>query len=547
MSSEPPPLQEASDMDISGPSLQGLSISDPIDSPPSDSASTSNGASNGNADVNVHTQQRQPSTDKPYHSKRPHKKSRAGCKNCKARKVKCDEARPACRSCKLRRVECVYPPPPPPATTSYSVPSTPPKSSGSMSQSPEPSSSFASKSTALTPSSWSSRGPSPIFTDEDAKANANANIGLVSEPLFHPGSIDTVDMRLLWFYTTATATSFSVDAGGHTPVEDILKVRMVQIAFETPFLMDSLFALSSLHLQSLKQDYDPGRALAYRVRSFAGYRKAVEEAKPEDFPALVANSLFLTALSSQVFRDDDSKELYIIDWMIVWRGIGLITELMGHERLFAAGLADLFYRPPINLDEAAAAIPNHLLFMVSSIKPDDVDYPDIDTYYETLKYLGSLYYNLKKGLGSIMNLRIITWFTFLPREFVQLGRERRPRALIIIAHYVAFIKIVQNVWWMDGVGDRSLADICNYLSAEWQHLLLVPQMARHVQGELPIARIILGNPDWKSPQPTSAWVDGNYPIALMDDAGRRIKWMPDEKKLVLLDPRAPDSPPQWNT
>lgn len=27
-------------------------------------------------------------SDRPYHSKRPHKKSRAGCKQCKTRKVK---------------------------------------------------------------------------------------------------------------------------------------------------------------------------------------------------------------------------------------------------------------------------------------------------------------------------------------------------------------------------------------------------------------------------------------------------------------------------
>ena len=48
-------------------------------------------------------------TPRAFHSKRPHKKSRSGCIECKRRKVKCNEARPACRSCVLRKSTCRYP------------------------------------------------------------------------------------------------------------------------------------------------------------------------------------------------------------------------------------------------------------------------------------------------------------------------------------------------------------------------------------------------------------------------------------------------------
>lgn len=321
---------------------------------------------------------------------------------------------------------------------------------------------------------------------------------------------------------------------------------MVQFAFETPFLMDSLFALSCLHLQSLDQDCDQNRALAYRARSFEGYRKAVEEAKPETFPALIANSLFLTALSSQVFREDESKELYIIDWMVVWRGIGLIIELMGVQNLFTSGVAELFYRPPIDLDKSAASIPNHLLFMISSIKPGDIDYPDVQTYYETLKYLGSLYQGLREGFGAVLNLRIITWFTFVPKPFIQIARERRPRALIIIAHYVAFIKMVTSVWWLEGIGDRSIDDITKYLDAQWQYMLVIPQLAREVQSELAVARILLEDPEWVPPATTNVWWTSVAPLAWVDDVGRRVRWKEDEKKLVIMDPKSPGDLPSWN-
>ncbi|KAF9888562.1 hypothetical protein FE257_008494 [Aspergillus nanangensis] len=46
---------------------------------------------------------------KVHRAKRPHTKSRRGCFNCKARKVKCPETRPACKNCMIRDLECVYP------------------------------------------------------------------------------------------------------------------------------------------------------------------------------------------------------------------------------------------------------------------------------------------------------------------------------------------------------------------------------------------------------------------------------------------------------
>ncbi|KKK22566.1 hypothetical protein ARAM_007029 [Aspergillus rambellii] len=43
-----------------------------------------------------------------YHSRRPHRKSRAGCAKCKQRRVKCDETRPHCRKCQKLGIDCTY-------------------------------------------------------------------------------------------------------------------------------------------------------------------------------------------------------------------------------------------------------------------------------------------------------------------------------------------------------------------------------------------------------------------------------------------------------
>jgi len=324
------------------------------------------------------------------------------------------------------------------------------------------------------------------------------DLQLLREPLFRPAvARDDFDMRLLWFYTTVTCSSFSVENTAERPVETIMRTRIVYHAFQTPFLMQSLFALAALHLQNLDQEIDPERALAYRATSFEGYRKAVEEADPETFPAMITNSLLLTALSSQAFRDADGKDLYIVDWMIVWRGIGLIIQTMGIERLCSSGLESLFYRPPMDLDDTAKHIPNALLYMISSIPESDPDFQETQTYYDTLKYLGALYQNLHDGgLGLTMILRIITWFTFIPHGFVELGRQRRPRALVIIAFYAAFLKLASPVWWVKGIGQRTLRDICRHLGPEWSYFLTVPMHAMNTEDPEDLVRLILAEPEW---------------------------------------------------
>ncbi|EFQ32922.1 hypothetical protein CGRA01v4_00621 [Colletotrichum graminicola] len=442
--------------------------------------------------------------DKPYHSKRPHKKSRTGCKNCKTRKVKCDETRPVCRNCMLRKADCVFP------ALSHSHSETRPGS---------PSSSSAG---AISPAR--SRQGSYAGSDDDYNAL------IMREPLFIPaGDRDATDMKLLWFYTTNTFSSFATQAGRVKRIDDILQIKIPGHAFERPFLMDCLLGTSALQLQHLKQDISPSRVFRYRARAFEGYRKAIEEGKPETFPALLATSLLLTALSSQMFREEGTKDLYIIDWMIVWRGIGLVIDMATPQTLWDSGLAELFIRPPIDLDEAAKHIPNDLLFMISSIQPGDPDYEDVPTYYDTLKYLGSLYSELANGFSPIMNLRVVTWFTFIPKGFVELGRKKRPRALVILAHYLMFMKVAKGLWWIDGIGDREIAGIVRFLGDNWSEELAAPRLSLLLDDQTDIARLILADPDWQSPT--------DYLVARMqdprtemltwvDDSGKRYRGMP---------------------
>ncbi|KAJ6440829.1 C6 zinc finger domain-containingprotein [Purpureocillium lavendulum] len=429
--------------------------------------------------------------EKPYHPKRPHKKSRKGCMACKTRKVKCDEHRPVCRNCRLRSQECVYA-------------NLPDAGSGSLSSA------------------------SPTSSSSAALVRAAAAPPIILEPQLLPPDFDETAMRFLWYYTTNTCSSFTIEGGDLRPIEDIMRTTVVQYAFSSPFLMDSLLGLASLHQQTLLVEHNQRRAIAYRARAFQGYRDVFNAPTGKDRAAMLANSLLLVALASENFRDLYAPKCYIVNWMVVWRGIGMLIDRMGPEEVKASGLERLFYRPQIDLGLSAADIPSHLVTMIENIKENDLEYEHVPLYYRALKFLGSLFQNLRLGgFGAVMRLRIITWLTFLPEDFVKCVQKMLPRALVIMAHYAPFLKLMSGVWWLKGVGNRSLHDLVDHLGPRWGHVLTMPQNAIREEDELKIARIILGNPRWFSETPA-----GRYWDAQQEAETRELTWVDNEGRAV---------------
>ncbi|KAK3293305.1 uncharacterized protein B0H64DRAFT_403963 [Chaetomium fimeti] len=447
---------------------------------------------------------------KPYHAKRPHRKSRTGCRNCKARKVKCDEGRPVCHPCTVRGDKCVYLVAPPPARVSRSRTTSPASSSDSRPAStPAPASAF-------TPAS------SPDFVLVGRHADT-----ITQQPQFIPSGHTQADMRLLWFYTTATYASFSTGQLKERSVDVVLRVNVVQQAFANPFLMNCILGLTAMHINHLgipNLDISRSLEIQYRTKALESYRKAVEAADPATYPALLANSLMVCGLSTHIFRGEDARPFSFLDWMTLWKGIGAIINVTNFPQMFRTGIAALLFRPAVDMDASAHALPNYLLFMVASIKTDDPDHPLVPKYYKALKFLGSLYLELRNGFSHRLFLRIVTFLTYLPKPIIQAARERRPRALVILAHYLVFITFkARSCWWMDGIAGFEIPNIARLLGPAWAGLLRVPLAALRETDNRGVARLLLDDPGWD--EPTDMFVEPVSPAgerelairALMED------------------------------
>ncbi|KAJ3499670.1 hypothetical protein NLG97_g136 [Lecanicillium saksenae] len=373
---------------------------------------------------------------KPHRTIREHKKSRLGCSTCKRRKVKCDQSRPICGACHLRKTVCQYP-------------------------------------ETQRPNGGASGGV-PAYA-----ASANA---VPSHRDVLPDELDAVlpaqtstEMRYLWFFTAHTSKSLLAEQYDATGFGSTVQTLVVQEALEHPFLLKTLFVIAGLHMRYLNQDVDPGIIQRYRAESLQGYRQAIQDAEPTTFPALLANSILIAAPSCGNFRDPSSPDLYILDWIVLWQGIRCVNALFGDDpRQPASGIKTLLVRPTVEMADISAFIPVRLQHLVPKIEADDTDIDNLDAYQAALLMLGALYKSLHQADQASTALLTVTWVTYLPESFISLARNQTKRALVILAHYSAFLKTLKNMWWIEGTADRCIRDIYARLGPSWEYEMRTP-------------------------------------------------------------------------
>ncbi|KAB5530432.1 hypothetical protein GE09DRAFT_391605 [Coniochaeta sp. 2T2.1] len=224
--------------------------------------------------------------------RRSHKKSRAGCRRCKARKIKCDEVHPRCGNCSKHGVPCDFENPEvlhelqqqasagSPATTSAPTPYT-----------PAPGYDFASP-TVSHASPHNNAAPPPPSTGQTHATHTPLYRQPPSAAITaSPPVSRMMELRLMHHYTAYTCKTFTFTAPS---TEEIWRVTVPKLAFGgAQHLADAVLAVAALHLRSKSpSDKDLIRAShAYMAASIAEYSAALTKGIDETN----AEPLFLTS------------------------------------------------------------------------------------------------------------------------------------------------------------------------------------------------------------------------------------------------------------
>jgi hypothetical protein len=350
------------------------------------------------------------------------------------------------------------------------------------------------------PTSSASAGPSrdtsPLGDDEVLELALTTQ--LIIPPWTPPptlvtssGGLSLTDMRLLHHWSTMTCNTLAVGEAANKTLQMVVP----QLAFENDFLLNGILGIASLDLERLNphsQDMQKQTTI-YRGRAIADFRRALERIEPgtRNYEAALIMSILLVVLYSPN-PPTDEDELIILKWLIFYRGLSVVINMSSFPNIVMAGSVGPFFRRELTELKIGPVVPKILVRMLQEIDMMDPDFLMLEHYCKVLDALGILYASLKQdGLGPELYIRIVSWCSYVKGEFTDCATQKRPRAIIIMAHYLVFIKVIKGLWWLEGIPDRDIGRIVKFLDPKWLLYLEVPLQASMMTDKDEIAALLL--------------------------------------------------------
>lgn len=306
-----------------------------------------------------------------------------------------------------------------------------------------------------------------------------------------------LELRLLHHYLIKTSATFPAF---HNPkVRATWTVDVPQLANNHPSLLYALLSVSALHLSKAEpQDLD-GRAAHGRYLDLAlrSHRKAVARFDADSVDAVCFTSVFIVLDAFAALQDRVQGQPYepSMQWLRMsngaWNVFNLAWQWIQHDS--SAAVTAIVRSAPIlsdydtlfserNREEFA-----HLLLPLGggTLSPDQEGPGDLDdretrdAYQRTLSYIGSIRKAIRAGEHSLGICKwLLAFAVVLPGKMIELLEEKKPRALVVLAHYFALAGPVAGdlevIWWIGAIARREVEGIHKCLPDEWHYLMRWP-------------------------------------------------------------------------
>ncbi|KAF2471751.1 uncharacterized protein BDR25DRAFT_22689 [Lindgomyces ingoldianus] len=362
--------------------------------------------------------------------KRPHTKSRLGCDRCRKRRVKCDEKEPRCTNCTARHEQCQY------LRRFHS----PLKSSAAYPH--------LDASPAL---SSSSSQDMPLASSIGGHATGTPS----------PRSQTRVrELELMHHWSTKTCEGF-----WQSNVE-IFRVHVTQEAFRHSYLMDAIFALTSLHLACETGDAKAscahvGTALEYQNQTLSGLRKTLDSnITPSNCDAVFVTSVLMLvcAIVSPLLptnfqdhrRPTTEAMLKVVDF------INAITSIVDLSRpwLLNGPISGMFGTVRDKSLSAESLLPAQRLRTLNDtyVGVEDRRYATFETAIQTLETFSS------------WDRPIMVWPAKVGPKFLAELRRGDVVAKAFFMYWGVLIAHLDDMWWSRFSGKALVEDLSSALA-----------------------------------------------------------------------------------
>ena len=194
-----------------------------------------------------------------------------------------------------------------------------------------------------------------------------------------------------------------------------------------------------------------------------------------------AMQIMTNELASLVDRDLEPYEPPM-RWLQMGRGVGAVFDtavdkMRVLDPVWGSNVMHVVDPGLENDQNAADAIlrmgeTGQRLLTPTALPGEDLNKDTYHIYKYAVKYMGALWQAVDAGMHpGLIAMKMMSFPSWEPSEFVDFISEGRPRALVMLAHVFRAAYGLQGTWWLSSVPEREVMGIWQVLPQEWRYLL----------------------------------------------------------------------------
>ncbi|KAK6207333.1 hypothetical protein LQW54_007291 [Pestalotiopsis sp. IQ-011] len=443
-----------------------------------------------------------------------HKKSRMGCVRCKQRRVKCDEARPSCGGCVRHMVDCVYQTPPPAAAAASSASN----SGGGSSNPPEDAMNLSSMESELNVLSTPAAKTSPLSDgstayepSQESTTTASSSPNVADNDGFETDLPESRERRIwelrLLHNSLTQAKPFPTPQ--HPVVQDLFSMYIPNMALNEgrDGVLYGTLAHSALNMWTRSSDAEERKTLIRLQRTYLSmmlreHRAYLSELSPANADVVCICSLKILTHALALIQTLPSEPWQPpTDFLQMGSGAGFVFNTSWRMAQSGNGgevpkIMALLQTPPGLRDPLETILSDHSALDWVLEAPPGSATPDAEmadpatrsVYEKAIAFICSVQRALARDEPEFSICRRLGGFAvWVPAEFTQYLTERRPRAMVVLAHFMAMFMAVEHIWIIGQAGENQIRGILKNLPAEWAYKLdgLMTKYKKH-EGTPPV-------------------------------------------------------------
>jgi hypothetical protein len=300
------------------------------------------------------------------------------------------------------------------------------------------------------------------------------------------GIFDMDDMALWHHFIKSTAATLSNRWGEELP----------QLALNCDYLLHAILAVAALHIAYLHPDgQDKYSQLAnhHQDLAFPAMNRVMANVTPENANQLFAASTLVLVFSFASFKSPEHLFPFtespniegVSNWMLCLRGCSKVVQaaqahieegplgfLLPQDRVLEHSMS--LGAVPNTEDEESLKQISEIVLNLPSIKSSTM-VEEMDAYHDAIQKLRILLVGVAQGLETTMRRTVTSmWPAVVTDIYIRLLAEKRPPALIIMAHYCSLLTNMNDCWYFEHRGRHLFQSIQEELDEEWASYIKHP-------------------------------------------------------------------------